>query len=285
MIHKNDLKAAIQKLGLSGHTVCIHSSMKSFGEPVEEGPRTLAEAFLENQCTILVPTFSYQFSVVPDLSQIPPRNGMGEDFFTDEESHCCEVFSSKGKAISTEDMGIFPEYLLNRDDAFRGDHPLNSFTAVGNGAKELAQAQTAQDVYAPLRMLCEQDGFLLLAGVTLNQATIIHYAEQLAGRTLFIRWAKGKNGQNIPVAVGSCSEGFEHLSSVVKPYERTIMVGNSLWRCFPARELVKACQQAILENPQITHCGESHCSRCEDATAGGPILPADFWETAEVWKS
>ena len=147
---------------------------------------------------------------------------------------------------------------------------MNSFTSVGPLAKTLVEAQTNQDVYAPLERLYLLDGFVLLMGVGLDSATAIHYAEQKAGRAPFVRWAKDEKGNTVPVRAGGCSDGFEKLSPILRQYERQITVQGSLWRCYRVRDLVDTCVAAFLQDPQITHCDDPDCSRCNDAAKGGP---------------
>ena len=126
------------------------------------------------------------------------------------------------------------------------------------------------DVYAPLRILTARDGFLLLIGVGLDRMTMLHLAEERAGRTLFRRWANGPDGRPMEVEVGSCSNGFGNLDPILGRLARETTVGSSRWRAFPARPTVEAAVEAIRERPEITHCGRPDCLRCADAVAGGP---------------
>ncbi len=277
MISKKDFEKAIEFLGIKNSSVCIHSSMKSFGEKVEL--EDLKNAFLENGCTILAPTFSYDFEAPPIKRFSPNQNGIGDgSWYTQRELPSPKHFDVTSKEISENDMGAFPKFILNHEKSVRGNHPLNSFTALGKCANELVSAQTWRDVYAPFDKLIEKDGFVLLMGVDLTSATIIHYAEMLAERTLFVRWAYDENLKIVPTNVGSCSEGFNNLSEALNPYAKECFVGESKWICFNARELVKVCAKEIKENPQITHCEDKNCDRCNDAVMGGPILADDFWD-------
>ncbi len=273
MITRETISEAIQKLGLKDTEVCIHSSMKSFGDKIECGISGLADVFLENGCTIVVPTFSYRFSQCPPKEMMLPRNGIGDyDEFRAEHEDIGIVFSPSCKEISVEYMGSFPQYILNHSNSVRGNHAMNSFTALGKEADKLVGAQTAENVYATFKQMYEDDGVVLLMGVSLDSATIIHYAEMLAGRNLFIRWAKNDKQELIPLAVGSCSEGFERLDPTLKQYEKRVVVGESVWRCYRVRDIVDACVAKIKEEPQITRCDDIHCQRCQDAIAGGPII-------------
>jgi len=108
--------------------------------------------------------------------------------------------------------------------------------------------------------------------VDLTKMTAIHYAEQLSGRELFIRWALGKDGSTIRLREGSCSEGFNNLLPIVTDLEKQITVGNSLWRIFSIDETIKACAEAIKNDRTITHCGDKDCIQCNDMQKGGPKI-------------
>src|SRR5262245_37114770 len=69
-----DLQKAIRTLDLSGQVVCVHSSLRSFGQ-VSGGARAVVQAFLDEGCTLLVPTFSYDYTIAPPPHLQPPRNG------------------------------------------------------------------------------------------------------------------------------------------------------------------------------------------------------------------
>jgi hypothetical protein len=49
-------------------------------------------------------------------------------------------------------------------------------------------------------------------------------------------------------------------------------VGESLWRILPARQTLARASEAIQVRPEITHCNQETCERCNDAVSGGPIL-------------
>lgn len=269
---------AIHALGLDGAEVCIHASMKSFGQPVKGGADAIIDAFLEKGCTILVPTFSNQYEAPPVPSFMPEQNGAGDySYFLEQEYGAARPFDTASQEITAEEMGVFPQRVLLREGRVRGNHPLNSFTALGGSAERLVGGQTARDVYAPLRQLYDDDGFVLLMGVGLTSATIIHCAEQLAGRTPFLRWAYGQSGKTVPVLAGGCSEGFGHFEKALEGYARRAIVGESRWVCYRARDILDVCKERISADPNITHCGDPSCNRCNDAVKGGPDLKGGCW--------
>ncbi len=271
MVTSPELKLAIEHLEIAGSPVCLHASLKSFGH-VEGGADAVIDAFLAAGCTLLVPTFTeMQLEVLPGPDQMIERNGWDVIEAQSLPERTETVFSSDLNLIDDR-MGQIPRAVLRRPERVRGNHPHNSFAAIGPQAQLLNEEQAWDDVYAPLRELTRQRGFVLLAGVGLNRMTILHFAEVLAGRRLFRRWATGTDGSAVAVPVGSCSEGFPNLEPVLGMLARETTVGTSLWRLFPAAETVTTSAALIRTEPEITHCGNPECVRCPHAIAGGPKL-------------
>jgi aminoglycoside 3-N-acetyltransferase len=265
-----EIRNAIEEIGLAGQPVCMHSSLRSFGH-VEGGADAIIDAFLDAGCTLMVPTFSEDlFSVAPEPDQIPKRNGW--DYIEAEKlPRQTDVYTPSTELIGS-DMGVVAKAVLQRRDRVRGDHPHDSFSAVGPLARQLIEQQAWNDVYGPLRELARINGYVLLAGVDLNRMTILHLAETLAGRRLFRRWATGPNGVAVAVPVGACSEGFPNLEPMLRSLAVEATVGQSRWRVYPAAETVTSAAAIIRVSPQITHCGDDDCLRCPDMVAGGPEL-------------
>jgi aminoglycoside 3-N-acetyltransferase len=240
---------------------------------VDGGAATIVQAFLDEVCTLLVPTFSSAFAVAPPLHLQFERNGWDYDAKRARSPVTDRIYSTEVSDID-RDMGAIPGAVVAWPERVRGNHPINSFTAVGPRATELVSGQSPLDVYAPLAALARMGGFVLLMGVGLKGMTLLHLAEKGAGRTLFQRWANGANGQPVAVEVGGCSEGFDKLEPYLSPVERTVLIGQSTWKLFPANQALSLATKAIRADPQITHCDVASCKRCDDAVAGGPILSA-----------
>ncbi|MGI8968287.1 MAG: AAC(3) family N-acetyltransferase [Chloroflexota bacterium] len=265
------LRQAIRALELHGAPVCLHSSLRSFGQ-VEGGARSIVDAFLLEGCTVLVPSFTYEYGTSPPEGVRPERNGTD---YSDGWSapRDAKLFKVAENDLSLRPMGAIPQAVLQHPDRIRGHHSLNSFAAIGPLSRSLVAGQQLMDVYSPLRALVEMDGFVALLGVGLTSMTILHLAEQAAGRNLFIRWAIDECRNPIPMQIGTCSDGFGRFEQAVEPLERALLVGSSRWRVFPAADLVQAASQAIREKPDITACNDSNCMRCAHAIQGGPNPP------------
>lgn len=277
MIHIKDLENAIDKLGIATAKVCVHSSIKSFGDELEGGIKGIVDAFLNKDCTVMVPTFSYDYIQNPIEEYMPERNGIDYDTAFDTLCDKNMIFHPNSKNITIDHMGVLSKCILDEPISKRGNHPINSFAAIGKYAESLTSTQTPQNVYAPFQQLLNDNGYILLMGVGLDRATIIHYAEQLAGRRLFIRWANNQDGKVIPIPGGGCSSGFNNFQPILKGRQKEVLVGKSLWQCYKAKDIVDLCRKAIIETPQITHCNDSECKQCNDAILGGPIIKRNFF--------
>ncbi len=269
MTSQSDIEAALYALNLRGQPVCVHSSLRSFGG-VGGGPDAIIHAFLHCDSTLLVPTFSWVHAVAPPPGPLPDRNGY-EPLFPSEYPATAPLFDVTSTAIDRGEMGALPAAVLQFPGHIRGNHPTNSFTAIGPLARELAACQHRMDVHAPLRRLAALRGHVLMMGTSLNSMTLIHAAEQAMGRAMFLRWAMGSNGAPDLIETGGCSEGFTNLEGALAPIARETYVGKSRWRAYDAATALERATAAIRENPRITHCTDPHCPRCNDAVLGGPL--------------
>lgn len=271
-VTRRELNLAVNDLSLAGTPIMVHASLRSFAEPVEGGVDGVLDVLLANACTVLTPTFTEShFGVPPPSHMRPARNGVNYTELSNQSvGPTMRIFTVHCGLIDAS-MGILPTRLLDRPGVLRGHHPLDSFAALGPHAEELVATQSPTDVYAPLRALTELGGSVLLLGVGLNRMTLLHLAEQRAGRRLSVRWARGTNGRVIAVETGSCSEGFPRLQTYLDMYARKTTVSRSTWAVYPAREVVEVAARVIAADPKLTRCADSDCIRCPDSIGGGPI--------------
>lgn len=266
-----DIRQGIRELGLGGLPLCVHSSLRSFGR-VEGGPQAVIDGLRQEGCTVMVPAFSggYRVPCPPHLQ--PPRNGRDYAAGVTPTAGLERIYTPESNEVDTYRMGVVPEALLRYPERRRGNHAICSFAAVGPLADALVRDQAPLDVFAPYKALARLGGWVVLMGVWLDRLTLLHLAEQLAGRNLFRFCANDRHGQPAPLEGGGCSAGFVKLASLLEPLLRQTTVGASLWRALPARETLEIATAAIRRDPQITHCGNPACRSCNDAVAGGPIL-------------
>ena len=185
-VRLRDLLLGLRELHLGNAPVIVHASLKSFGE-VEGGAQTVINALAGVFPVVLVPTFTYKTMLIPLTG--PEHNAMtygsGES-----RNRMAEFFTPRMPADPL--MGIIPETLRSHPNAKRSIHPIQSFAGINAG--NLLQAQTMADPLGPLAALEKDGGWALLMGVNHTVNTSIHYAEKLAGRRQFLRWALTPKG-------------------------------------------------------------------------------------------
>jgi aminoglycoside 3-N-acetyltransferase len=261
--------AAIRDLDLTGRSVCVHCSLQSFGH-LSGGAESLVSAFLGEGCTLIVPSFSWGYAAPPpDDAHRPAQNGTRYDFA--QRDVPVIGFDTTSKEVD-RDMGALSIRVTTDPERVRGSHPLCSFSALGPMADELLSSQRPDRVWAPLERLVEDDGAVVLMGVDLTRLSLVHLAEQRAGRRPFIRWARSAKGGVSAVEVGSCSDGFGKLAPCLRDTVVTRGVGESCWTSMRAKDTLDRVTATIKASPSITRCSDPGCDRCRDAVAGGPLI-------------
>lgn len=242
IVTSHQIQAGLRVLKLSNRPLCVHSSLRSFGR-LEDSVKTVVEGILREGCTIMVPTFTSHFDVPPPAGRRLERNGF--DYNNEQPSTLIPRWYTPESTLINVGMGTLPRAVLAMPGPRRGRHPHDSFSAIGPLADELIRDQRPLRVYAPFDSLARLDGWIVLMGVGLTRMTLIHYAEQRAGRELFRRWSRDRYGEIIESQVGGCSDGFERLRTALAPLERAIEVGASRWRAYPAAESIDLAAHTI----------------------------------------
>lgn len=249
-----ELKAVFKSLRLQDKPVIVHTSLKRFG-PIEDGAETVIRAMLDATSGIMVPTFTYWSMVTPEVG--PPNNGL--TYGADRDRNKMAVAFHKDLQPDKM-MGILPHTLLHMDGSSRTQHPILSFGGIG--VDYALVTQTLYEPLAPIRALAEQDGWAILINTDHSVNTSIHYAEKLAGRRQFIRWAI-VDGRIVecPGFPGD-SSGFNEIESQLKAETRFVQVNNGFVQAVPLQRLIAVVQAALKKNPLALLCQQSDCERC-----------------------
>ena len=250
----SDLKTGLAKLGLTKHLVIAHASLKAFGH-IEGGAETMLAALLDSVRGIIMPTFTYKSMLNPEVG--PPRNGITYGSETDLNK-LAEAFYPEMPADKM--MGVLPEFLRKHPKAKRSSHPIQSFAGIR--ADAVINSQRIYDPLSPIGMLAEQDGWVLLLGVDHTVNTSIHYAEKLAGRLQFIRWALLQDRVVECPGFPGDSDGFNVIAPALEKYTRRVEIGNALVQAVHLKSLIKVVMDQIKENPFALLCQRQDCERC-----------------------
>jgi aminoglycoside 3-N-acetyltransferase len=255
MVTYRELITGLRILGIErGCPVIAHASLSSFGE-VRGGSEALLGALQASFTSLMMPTFTSRPAVIPEVG--PEGNaiqyGSGKD-----SNQLAEFF--KPDMPADKIMGIVPETLRKLPGAYRSSHPLLSLA--GLHADTALAAQTLNEPLAPIRVLQEQGGWVLLAGVDHTVNTSIHYAEKLAGRKQFMRWALTAEGVRECPGYPGCSDGFQAIAPRLEMVTHTAKVGNSVLQAIPIKDLVRVVLAYLAEDPLALLCHRIDCERC-----------------------
>ena len=266
MISYRDVLSGLKKLDLDPQALVItHASLSAFGE-VRGGAEAVLGAILANVKGVMAPTFTYKTMLVPEEG--PENNGIiygsGKD-----QNRMAEFY--KPDMPSDPLMGTVAESLRRAVNARRSSHPLLSFA--GFHTEAALEAQTTADPLAPIGVLADAGGWVLLMGVNHTSNTSIHYAEKLAGRRQFVRWALAPEGVQACPGFPGCSDGFEAISPWVEAITRRVQVGEAAVQALPLASLIDIVRQKILADPLALLCSRAECERC-NAVRAAALSPA-----------
>ena len=162
-------------------------------------------------------------------------------------------------------MGILPETLRNHPSVTRTAHPILSFAGVN--ADFTLFTQTLYEPLAPIGALAEQDGWVVLINVDHTANTSIHYAEKLAGRKQFIRWALvGDRVVECPNYPGD-SMGFQAIEPYLAFETRHVDLGGGFIQAVSLQRLLEVVQGLIRKDPLALLCERTDCERCNAVRA------------------
>ena len=259
MLSYSDFKTKFSSLGLSSVPVIAHASMKAFGPIQGDGDtwlNTVLMALLDTTGGLMMPTFTYKTMITPGVG--PPNNGITYGRQVDL-NRMAEYFHYEMPADPL--MGKLPEALRKNPYAQRTSHPILSFAGIN--VDFALGAQTLYNPLEPIGALANRDGWLLLMGVDHTVNTSIHYAEKLAGRRQFVRWAYVKNMIVECRGFPGCSDGFAGLVAELEKHTYRVEIGLSFVDAIPLKTLIQVVRERIKANPLDLLCHREDCERCQ----------------------
>jgi len=268
-VSRKALDEGLCRLGLSGKSVAVHSSLRSFGH-VEGGARTVIRALQDVCSSVLMPGFQCAAKILPPSGQRYRQNGCDYavhfDFINPPRPFDVETAQLHPK------MGIVCQTFSKMPGVLRSDHPWHSWLGIGEDAAAWLADHPWETTNRPIETLAAFGGFVLLLGVDLSSCTAVHVAEERAGRRPFIRWAMDARGVIREVATSGCAKGFNALDPHCRHLFRFERIGGCLAKAAPIGQLVDCLAPCIRAQPELTRCSPD-CLRCHDAILCGP-LPA-----------
>ena len=254
MLDYAELKSTFEYLKLADKPVIVHASLKPFGH-IEGSTQTVLRALLSSFRSVLMPAFTYKSMVTPEVG--PPNNGI---------KYGGEKDLNKMAQSFTPDMRVDPligalaEILRVHPSATRTAHPILSFAGIR--ADEFINAQTLSEPLAPIGALANADGWVVLINVDHSVNTSIHYAEKLAGRKQFIRWAMLEDRIVECPGFPGDSSGFNAIEKHIQSDTLRVKVGNGFVQAVSLKRLFNIVQEIIKKDPLALLCQRNDCERC-----------------------
>jgi aminoglycoside 3-N-acetyltransferase len=255
MIAFRQVLTAIRELQIpTGAPVIAHASLSAFGT-VNGGAQTMVGALVESFDSLIMPGFTYKTMVVPEVG--PPNNGIAYGH-GGESNRLAEFFHADLQVDRL--MGRTPEMLRHFRGAARSVHPILSF--VGVGADEILATQTIAEPLLPVARLAELGGWVLLLGVGQDVNTSIHYAERLAERMQFVRWALREDRVIECPGFPGCSDGFNALEPSIEDFTRQVRMGKGRLQAVSLDDLLRIARELVEADPLKLLCNRPYCERC-----------------------
>lgn len=250
------LRDCLLELELQDRPVIVHASVRAFGF-IQGGAETILRALIETTGAVIAPAFTYKTMITPGVG--PPHNGLNYG----RESQLNSLAEPFHKDMRVDPMiGMLPEILRLHPLARRTLHPILSFSGIN--ADKALDAQTLYNPLAPIGALADQGGWVVLLGTDHTVNTSIHFAERLAGRRQFVRWALTRNRVVECPGFPGDSDGFGALAPSLEPYTRRTQLGGALIQAVPLRPLFEATIARLRRNPLDLLCNRMDCARCND---------------------
>lgn len=256
MISYRDFVAAFRDLGVGNQSrVIAHASLSAFGQ-IAGGAETMIGALLATCETVCMPSFTYKTMIIPPVG--PPDNAMNYNLGI-ALNPMAEIFTMDMPVDSA--LGVVAEAFRSHPDSHRSNHPILSFSGVN--AESALSAQTLEEPLAPIGWLAEKDGDVLLIGAGHNANTSLHYAEMLAGRRQFTRWALTRQGTVTCPGFPGCSAGFAAIEPRLEGVARLAKLGSGVIEFIPLRDLINVTTGWLRADPLAMLCKQEDCGRCQ----------------------
>ena len=274
MISYRDIAAGLASLELNRSTpVLAHVAPSRLGE-IRGGIDTLLGALLATVDNVMMPCFTYSTMVIPEKG--PEDNYL--DYGSGREANLNAAIFNHDLPSDMPDYEI-SEALRKYPGTYRSEHPILSFTGLGLDIALINHSP--DDPYAPVRSLKELKGWVVLVGAEPASNFSLHYAEHLANRKQFVRWALTDGGIVECPHFPGCPEGFHKIHYYLQDELRVTTVGESTWYAVPMDVLIDSAVALIKDDPFALLCNSLSCPRCNLVRKAIKSQIANHWQPEE----
>lgn len=259
----SQIRADFARVFGDAEVVILHSAPRAIGW-VAGGVEGIGHALLEalGDRTVVVPLFTAQ-RMDPSTWHLRPPSPDMFDAIRDELPLYDPDRSPPRR------MGRLAEFVWRARGALRSSHPVESIAALGPRAEEIVKPHPLDDPMgprSPWARLHAMDARIVLVGVGLERASILHHAERMAEVPYLSdyampvaidgerHWVEATSGNN-------CSDGFPALVAA-SASER---IGEAVTSIYSAKTLVNTAIAALKQHPAALLCHREDCIACNAA--------------------
>jgi len=271
MISYNNLTGAFKSMGLRRDIPVIAHIDRSIFSRINGGPVTLMGALLTTVDNVMIPAFTFSTMITPEKG--PENNNMqyginsGKNLDAKIFSHALPSELSNQEAI---------DILLKFPGTFRSSHPIFSF--YGLGLDIVLVDQTPEKPYLPIKKLKNLGGWVVLIGADPCHNFSIHYAEFLAGRKQYLRWALTPDGISACPHFPGCPNGFHKLDYYLQEELRVSVIKDTQLCAVPLNSMISTAVALLKEDPFALLCNDLQCKRCNLVRAEIKEQIANNWK-------
>jgi len=271
MITYHNITRVLKSMGLKRDIPIIaHMDLSSISS-IKGGTSTLMGALLSTIDNVMIPAFTYSTMVTPENGPVDNNLRYGED---SENNLDARIFSHTlpSELSNQEAIDILREF----PGIYRSSHPIFSF--YGLGLDIVLMDHPPAKPYQPIKKLMGLGGWVTLIGVASSQNFSIHYAEFLAGRKQFLRWALTSEGICACPHFPGCPDGFHKLDYYLQDELRAAAVEDMRFSAVPLDTLVTTAVALLKEDPFAFLCNDLQCARCNLVRSDIRKQIASRWE-------
>jgi len=271
MIFYHNITGALKSIGLRKDIpVITHMDHSIFGK-IKGGATTLMGALLSTIDNVMIPAFTFSTMVTPEAG---PENNYLQYGGSSKKNLGAKIFSHTLLSELSNQEAI--DILQKFPGTFRSSHPVFSF--YGLGLDTVLIDHTPDKPYLPIKKLMGLDSWVVLIGADPSQNFSIHYAEFLAGRKQFLRWALTSDGISACPHFPGCPDGFHKLDYYLQDELRTTVIEDIKFCAVPLRTLISTAVALLEEDPFALLCNDLQCMRCNLVRADIRKQIASHWE-------
>jgi aminoglycoside 3-N-acetyltransferase len=271
MISYHNITEALKSAGLRRDIPIIAHLDHSVSGKIKGGTAALMGALLSTVDNVMIPAFTFSTMVTPEEG---PENNYLQYGGSSEKNLDAKIYSHTlpSELPNQEVINI----LQGFPGTFRSSHPIFSF--YGLGLDIVLVDHTPDKPYLPIKKLMGLGGWIVLIGADSSQNFSIHYAEFLAGRKQFLRWALTPDGIYACPHFPGCPNGFHKLEYYLQDEMQVVVLEDTRLCAVSIKTLISTAFALLKEDPFALLCNDLQCMRCNLVRAEIRKQIASHWE-------